>query len=48
MPKGYEKIRDKLISEGVSVKEAKTIAAKIWNAKHPKNPVHRGYDKKNS
>ena len=34
MPKGYEKIRDKFIREGMSPKAAKTKAAKIWNAKH--------------
>jgi len=34
MPKGYEEIRDKLISQGMSPKAAKTKAAKIWNSKH--------------
>jgi len=32
MPKKYEAIRDKFIREGYSVKEAKTRAAKIYNA----------------
>jgi hypothetical protein len=44
MPKGYEEIRDKLIEQGKSEKEAKTLAAKIWNSKHPENPVGRNYD----
>uniref|UniRef100_A0A6M3JXG3 Uncharacterized protein n=1 Tax=viral metagenome TaxID=1070528 RepID=A0A6M3JXG3_9ZZZZ len=40
-PEGYEKIRDDLISKGVPSDEAKEQAAKIWNKKHPKNPVTR-------
>ncbi len=44
MPAGYEKIRDKLIKQGMPVKEAKRRAAKIWNAEHPKNPVHPFYE----
>ena len=32
MPKQYEAIRDKLISEGKSPKAAKTSAARIYNA----------------
>ena len=39
MPKQYEAIRDKFIRQGMAVKEAKRRAAKIYNAKHPKNPV---------
>ena len=46
MPEGYEKLRDKLKrEEGLSHDEAQKKAAKIWNAKHPNNPVtgkHRG------
>ena len=42
MPKGYEKMRDSFKKEGLSEKAAKTKAAKIWNSKHPKNPVTRG------
>jgi hypothetical protein len=34
MPRGYEKIRDSFVSKGMSLKAAKTKAAKIWNAKH--------------
>jgi len=39
MPKGYEKIRDGLVRRGMSLKAARTKAAKIWNSKHPNNPV---------
>ena len=43
MPRGYEKIRDKLKSKGLSTKAAKTKAAKIWNSKHKgKQAVGRG------
>jgi hypothetical protein len=43
MPKGYEKIRDKFKSEGMSDKAAKKKAAKIWNSSHKgKNTVGRG------
>jgi hypothetical protein len=34
MPKGYEKMRDKFKKEGLSEKDAKTKAARIWNASH--------------
>jgi len=34
MPLGYEKIRDSLVSKGMSLKAAKAKAAKIWNSKH--------------
>lgn len=36
MPRQYEAIRDKFIKEGMSSKEAKTRAAKIYNAKRKK------------
>lgn len=39
MPKGYEEMRDKFKREGLSDKAAKTKAAKIWNSRHPGNPV---------
>lgn len=43
MPKGYEEIRDKFISKGMSTKNAKTRAAKIWNSKHKgRQAVGRG------
>jgi hypothetical protein len=43
VPKGYEEIRDKFISSGMSTKSAKTKAAKIWNSKHKgRSAVGRG------
>jgi hypothetical protein len=42
MPPGYEKMRDSFIRNGMAAKKAKKKAAKIWNAKHPNNPVGRG------
>lgn len=42
MPKQYEAMRDKFKKEGLSSPAAKTKAAKIYNSKHPKNPVTRG------
>lgn len=44
MPEGYIEMRNKFISQGYSRKEAQAKAAKIWNAKHPDNPVGRGQD----
>jgi hypothetical protein len=41
MPKGYEKMRDAFKKEGMGDKTAKGKAARIWNAKHPENPVTR-------
>lgn len=41
MPKGYEKMRDKMIKQGYSKKEAQKKAARIWNSQHKKNPVGR-------
>jgi hypothetical protein len=46
MPAGYEKIRDTLLTRGLSRKAAQSKAAKIWNAKHPNNPVGRHNSKK--
>ena len=34
MPKAYEKMRDKFISEGISEENAKKKAARIYNATH--------------
>ena len=34
MPKGYEKMRDKFISEGMTKKNAQKKAARIWNSNH--------------
>ncbi len=45
MPRQYEAIRDKFIAEGKPVAEAKTRAAKIYNAKHPDAPVTRATPK---
>jgi len=41
MPKQYEAMRDKFKKEGMSDQAAKAKAAKIYNSKHPKNPVTR-------
>lgn len=41
MPKGYEKMRDAFIRKGMKSKNAKAKAARIWNSKHPGNPVTR-------
>lgn len=41
MPKQYEAIRDSFKKKGMSDKEAKTRAAKIYNSTHKKNPVTR-------
>lgn len=37
MPKEYTAIRDALVRRGKSLKTAKRIASKIWNARHPNN-----------
>ena len=53
MPHGYEMIRNQILREGikekgskrkrkVSKEKAMEIAARIWNDKHPENPVGRG------
>jgi hypothetical protein len=34
MPKGYEKMRDKFIKEGMTRKNAQQKAARIYNSKH--------------
>jgi hypothetical protein len=46
MPERYVKMRDKLIRRGVSVKSAKTQAAKIFNAtrKRGEKPVTGKHD----
>lgn len=48
MPRRYEAIRDKFKREGMGTKEAKTRAAKIYNATRKKGqaPVTRGSDSK--
>lgn len=45
MPKAYEAMRDKFISEGMSEKAAKKKAARIYNSQH-KQKVTRNYDQK--
>ena len=39
MPKAYEKMRDEFKKQGLSDKAAKAKAARIYNSKHPKQPV---------
>lgn len=39
MPKEYTKIRDKLIKEGKSKDKAQSLAAAIYNKRHPDRPV---------
>lgn len=39
MPHGYEVLRDKFIRDGLAEKVAKTKAAKIYNSRHPRQPV---------
>jgi len=41
MPRGYEKMREKFMNEGMTKKNAQGKAARIWNAQHPNNPVGR-------
>jgi hypothetical protein len=45
MPAGYEHMRDKFISGGLSEKAAKRKAAMIWNSQHPEDPVTRKHRK---
>jgi hypothetical protein len=45
MPKAYEHMRDKFKEEGMTDKAAKRKAAKIYNSKHPGNPVTRSHKK---
>lgn len=39
MPHAYEAMRDHFIRQGMKEKAAKSKAARIYNAKHPRNPV---------
>ncbi|MEM4271414.1 MAG: hypothetical protein QXO70_04975 [Candidatus Pacearchaeota archaeon] len=39
-------MRDYFIRKGMSSKAAKTKAAKIWNSRHPNNPVTRSHSRK--
>lgn len=40
MPRGYERMRDAYIAEGMAPRDAKRKAASIWNSQHPDNPVN--------
>ncbi len=42
MPRGYERMVEKFMRDGLSKKAAQAKAARIWNAAHPHNPVGRG------
>lgn len=46
MPKAYVEMRDKFKRQGMSTKAAKGKAARIYNSKHPDDPVGPGYDEK--
>ena len=47
MPEGYERLRDKLREEKkLGYRAAQKKAAKIWNSRHPDNPVSRKKHKK--
>lgn len=48
MPHGYEKLRDKFMKQGMTKEAAQKKAAKIWNSKHPSNPVGKHAVKKKS
>jgi hypothetical protein len=41
MPEGYLKMKRAFMKEGMSEKAAQAKAARIWNSKHPNNPVGR-------
>lgn len=45
MPKGYEKMRDSFMKKGMTKKGAQRKAARIWNSKHPNNPVGKKHKK---
>lgn len=46
MPKKYEAIRDRLIRQGMSVKQAKQHAARIYNSKRGSAPPVTKYSDK--
>jgi hypothetical protein len=48
MPKQYKSMRDKFVSEGLSLNAAQSKAARIYNAKNPENPVTKEYDKQSA
>jgi hypothetical protein len=45
MPKAYEAMRDSFVKKGMSLKNAKTKAAKIYKSKHPGFSFVKYYDK---
>jgi len=46
MPREYVKIRDRLIKEGRPAAKAKSLAAAIYNKRHPSRPVTASCPKK--
>lgn len=46
MPEGYMKMKRQFRSDGMSESAAKRKAAKIWNSRHPNNPVGPNYEQK--
>jgi hypothetical protein len=48
MPREYEAMRDSLVRKGMSLKRAKTVAAKTWNARHPGDTNPWLHEKKTS
>ena len=44
MPRQYEAMRDAFKKQGLSEKDAKKKAARIYNSKHSDNPVGRFSD----
>ena len=43
MPKGYERLRDSFIRDGLSERAAKQKAARIWNSKHKVKVTRKGH-----
>lgn len=46
MPRGYLKMKERFKNEGMSEKAAAKKAAKIWNSKHPEDPVYPARERK--
>ena len=42
MPAGYERMKIKFRGKGLSDSAAKRKAARIWNSRHPNDPVYPG------
>jgi hypothetical protein len=45
MPTGYEKMVREFERDGLSHDQAQSKAARIWNKKHPNNPVGKKHKK---